>query len=291
MFSSVASVLGNPGQANYAAANAFLDALAHHRRRLGLPGLAINWGPWAAVGMAAEGDGQRTRQLGERGFRPIDPDVGVRAFADLLGATTPQVTMALVDWPTFLRHTSAGVRFFEQVATPVAAAPVREPDVRQRLAQAADPRAVLFEYVRASVGRVLGMIDATDIAPRARLFDLGLESLMAVELRARFEESLGCPLRPTLVFDYPTVESLVEHLAGKLGLDEPSAPIPPGPTPVPGVNAPMPGLKTRSPGSDLRPDVHLGGLSLEEDLTGLDDDELAERLARELAGAAEAHES
>lgn len=282
MFSSVASVLGNPGQANYAAANAFLDALAHHRRGLGLPGLAINWGPWEAVGMAAEGGGQRSRQLGERGFRPIDPDVGVRAFVNLLNASTPQATMALVDWPAFLRHSAAGVQFFELVAAPVAPDPVREPDVRQRLAQADDPRAVLFEYVRASVGRVLGVTDAADIAPRARLFDLGLESLMAVELRARFEESLGCPLRPTLVFDYPTVESLVTHLAGKMGIDE---------TPMPGANAHMPGLKTRPP--TTRPPMPAGGsagIPVEDDLTGLDDDELAERLARELSGATEASE-
>jgi acyl transferase domain-containing protein/NADPH:quinone reductase-like Zn-dependent oxidoreductase/NAD(P)-dependent dehydrogenase (short-subunit alcohol dehydrogenase family)/acyl carrier protein len=255
-FSSVASLVGNAGQGNYAAANAFMDALAHHRRGRGLPALSINWGPWGDVGMAAEGSGHRQRRLADQGFRPIAPDEGVQLFSQLLGATRAQVGVLPITWSEFLRINAAGGAFFDRVATRTTRAPKEEPDIRRQLAAAPDPRGLLAHHVRSVVGKVLGMREPGAIDARARLFDLGLESLMAVELRGRFEDSLGCPLRPTLLFDYPTIEALVEHLAGKL--------------------------------SEHRDDkVSAHGVPdtatvLADELESLDEDEIARRLAQEL---------
>jgi myxalamid-type polyketide synthase MxaB len=226
-FSSVASLVGNAGQGNYAAANAFMDALAHRRRACGLPALSINWGPWADVGMAAERGGQRQRRLAGQGFRPIPPEQGVQVFSDLLRADVAQVGVLPISWSEFLQSNAVGPRFFEKVAARSARASRQEADIRTQLAAAANPRTLLAQHVRTVVGKVLGMRDSDGIDPRARLFDLGLESLMAVEMRGRFEESLGCSLRPTLLFDYPTIEALVDHLAGKVSeqrTEKPPAP-------------------------------------------------------------------
>jgi acyl transferase domain-containing protein/acyl carrier protein len=265
-FSSVASLVGNAGQGNYAAANAFMEALAHYRRARGLPGLSINWGPWADAGMAADGGGQRQRRLSDQGFRSIAADQGVAVFSELLRTHVAQVGVLPINWPQFLQVNPAGRRFFERVAKAPVKAAEKAPDIRRELATAADPRAVLTRHVRSVVAKVLGVRDSEGIDPRARLFDLGLESLMAVEMRGRFEESLGCSLRPTLLFDYPTIEALADHLAGKL--PEPRAT---KPAPV-GISEP----------EVLAP--------LDDELQDLNEDEIADRLAQELMATTKVQE-
>jgi myxalamid-type polyketide synthase MxaB len=258
-FSSIASLVGNPGQSNYAAANAFMDALAHQRRAHGLVALSINWGPWDDIGMAAAPAGPRQRRLADQGFRPIPPKAGVETFSQLLRAGRPQVGVMPIDWPDYLRRGAPGAAFFARVATPEAQAPASTTDFRKQLEAASDPRPLLAAHVRTVVGTVLGRQDMAQMDERARLFDLGLESLMAVELRGRFEQSVGCPLRPTLLFDYPTIEALVQHLASKLADRTPPAPAPPtAPAPAPATVAAVSAV------------------------AGLDEDEIAERLAQEL---------
>jgi myxalamid-type polyketide synthase MxaB len=270
-FSSIASLLGSAGQGNYAAGNAFMDALAHDRRAQGLPALSINWGPWGEVGMAAEGSAYRQRRFAEQGFRLIAPEHGVRVFGDLLTSTATQIGVVTVNWSEILRVNPSGRPFLDTVATQadvgrrdlVSSGTSRE-DIRQQLASAADPRVVLARHVRSAVGKVLGIRNPEEIDARARLFDLGLESLMAVELRARFEESLGCPLRPTLVFDYPTIESLTDHLAGKIA---------PSPEPAARVET----------STFAKPTVDKPASAEAIDLETLTEDELADRLAEELS--------
>ena len=113
LFSSAAALLGSRGQANYAAANAFLDALAHHRHAQGLPGLSIDWGAWAEVGMAAQLVRTQRTQLAAQGMRAIAPAQGVAALAHLLGQPTPQVGVIPVNWATVMDNGAFSNPFFD----------------------------------------------------------------------------------------------------------------------------------------------------------------------------------
>jgi acyl carrier protein/short-subunit dehydrogenase len=208
-FSSLASLLGSPGQGNYAAANAFLDALAHHRRARGLAGLSINWGPWAGAGMAA---GLHSR-LQAHGEGLIDPEVGARLFSRALARGGAQIGVMRVDWARYAAAYPAP-EFLEAL---VGSAPGSA--FLQHLQEApADRRAELLEeFVRSEAARVLG--HAPETFPRGQGFAaLGMDSLGSIELRTQLERALGCRLPATLAFDYPTVEALAGHLLDRLPL-------------------------------------------------------------------------
>ncbi len=211
-FSSLAALLGNPGQGNYAAANAFLDGLAHYRRQQGLPALSINWGAWTGpkglLGMAA-----RTSQVKLASDQRITAETGMAALAQLLcqGVGGPaQLGVAPIDWRQFagLDHPAPFLRHFVTAAEPSVAPPSL---VAMLTALPTNRR---LEHVRAYlqqwVGRVLGMADLPD--PTAGFADLGMDSLMALELRRRLEQELQQALPTTLAFEYPTVDTLAMHL-------------------------------------------------------------------------------
>ncbi len=238
MFSSTASVLGSAGQANYAAANAFLDALALYRRALGLPALSINWGPWSEIGVAAG------RNLGDRlmtdGIGSIPADIGIQALEYLLGEGNAQVVVAPLDFSRLFERSgahAAGSRFFCEVARhdpvgpAVRAAAASAPELPRRLeeAQPSDRKKLLHEHVHEQVIRVLGFADSFRLDPRRGLSDLGVDSLMSIELRNRLQTSTGEPLPSTLVYDFPTIATLVEFLASDvLRLDLADSAIPSG---------------------------------------------------------------
>jgi NADPH:quinone reductase-like Zn-dependent oxidoreductase/NADP-dependent 3-hydroxy acid dehydrogenase YdfG/acyl carrier protein len=226
LFSSVSALVGLPGQGNYAAGNAFLDALAHARRARGLPGSSINWGPWSGIGLAAaqENRGDRLALGGLRGLSPAD---GIDAFALLLANAPRQVAVMPLDWASYARSYPASARSLLMSAlaaravegaaiAPAAAAG----DVRETLL-AADPgtrrRAALETYVREQVAQVLRQAPAR-IDVNKPLKALGLDSLMGLELRNRLEASLGLTLPATLVWNYPTVALLGPQLAERLGV-------------------------------------------------------------------------
>jgi acyl transferase domain-containing protein/acyl carrier protein len=216
-FSSVASLLGAAGQANYAAANAFLDALAHHRRALRLPGLSINWGPWSDAGMAS----RLHARLQMHGEGLIDPDRGVRLFADVLGQDSAQLGAFRVDWPRFAVRYPAP-EFLEHLLdrpTTARLPDTFDPGFLPRLRTAPGDRRgdMLADFVRAQVASVLGQ--AAGSIPRTRGFaHLGMDSLGAIELRTRLEQALDCRLPTTLAFDYPDVEALTTYLLDAVGL-------------------------------------------------------------------------
>jgi myxalamid-type polyketide synthase MxaB len=216
-FSSMASLLGSVGQSNYAPANAFLDALAHHRRALGLPGLSINWGPWAEVGMAA---GLRSRLQGQ-GEGMIDPAIGVRIFTHALTRGMTQVGVLRVTWSRYkAKYPRADVATLlsalGQTRGPSApaiesAAPASTMIQRLRSAPVEQRRDLLEEFVRSQVALVLG--HRPDAVLRTKGFaTLGMDSLAAIELRTRLQQELDCRLPSTLTFDHPTVETLVTYL-------------------------------------------------------------------------------
>ncbi|MDX2205389.1 MAG: SDR family NAD(P)-dependent oxidoreductase [Hyphomicrobiaceae bacterium] len=245
-FASIAGVLGSAGQVNHAAANAFLDLDAHRRRRLGLPALSIDWGAWGETGAAA-GD-QAAARLQAQGIGRFSTRQGLAILARLLEAGPAQAVALAIDWPRYVQsvrqgrapaylaalcHGGPGAAGAQATAEP--AAPAQDIVATLMAAPAARRRTLLAGLVGQSVARTLGL-DAERIDPAAPLGDLGLDSLLAVQLRNTLSRALGTPLPATLLFDYPTVEALTGHLADdvlKLGPGEEASP--PAPTPAPSL--------------------------------------------------------
>ena len=230
-FSSVASLIGSSGQSNYAAANAFMDALAHHRRRLGLPALSINWGAWAEGGMAADLSDRDAKRLAERGLNLIPKAVGLQAMGALMGAgpESPQVAVLPINWSLWLQQFQEVpplLEAYKPLVGELRGKAKRCPDAkraegsltfRQQLAEApANKRFSLLEaHVRSVVGQVLGS-PQTALTLAQGFFEIGMDSLTSIELRNLLQSSLECTLSPTLAFNYPTLESLLAYLAEKV---------------------------------------------------------------------------
>ncbi|NER22532.1 MAG: SDR family NAD(P)-dependent oxidoreductase [Symploca sp. SIO1B1] len=215
-FSSIASLLGSPGQGNYAAANGFMDAVAHYRRGMGLPGLSINWGAWSSVGMAARLDSQHQQRMKETGVSAIEPKQGMQALELLLLQPHGQVGVFPVNWSKFLRQFPGGSKmpFLSNLISTDEPSLTQKLAFREQLEAAAvtERQELLTNHIRSAIAKTLGLQDIQKIEMRQPLFDLGLDSLMAVELKNSLESSLGTSLRSTLLFDYPTLEALVEYL-------------------------------------------------------------------------------
>jgi acyl transferase domain-containing protein/NAD(P)-dependent dehydrogenase (short-subunit alcohol dehydrogenase family)/acyl carrier protein len=193
LFSSTGSVVASAGQANYASGNAFMDALAHYRRKQGLAGLAINWGPWA-VGMV--------RDLGliehytRMGLEPIGPQAGMQVFEKLLGQKVPQVVVLSADWPTVLGTRQRIPRMFDDLAqeqndalAETASSNDQNAAEQIMLADSADRRQMLEEHLREIAARVL-RTDSSSLDLAQPLNALGLDSMMAMELKTRIDLSL-----------------------------------------------------------------------------------------------------
>ena len=218
MYSAAAGILGSPGQSNYAAANCFLDALAHHRVAQGRPALSIDWGAFAEVGLAAAQD-NRAARLASRGMRSLTPREGIEALDRLLAYGSPQVGVVPLDvrqWIEFYPAAASSSMLARLLSdgSRGAARSAGDREVLARLA-AAEPGArgsIIEEVLRAQASQVLripeGQLDVS-----APLTSLGLDSLMGLELRNRIEAALGITVPATLLWTYPTVSALAVHLA------------------------------------------------------------------------------
>lgn len=230
-FSSVASLLGSAGQANYAAANAVLDSLMHHRRRLGLPGLSVNWGAWA-VGMSTQLMERERQRLKSQGMTLITPEQGLPLLSELLRQNQVQAGVLPIDWAAF-RAAQPGRAlppFFERVlpAEEPAAAPAA-PALLQSLQQGGDSQSDLYgnrlerlqQFIREQLAKVLGFSTPELIDIHDDFSDLGMDSLMAVEFTNRLQVGLGYSISQSLLFDYSSIAALAEHLATRLFQDHP----------------------------------------------------------------------
>ncbi|KFE58865.1 type I polyketide synthase [Hyalangium minutum] len=226
LYSSVASLVGSPGQANYAAANAFLDALAEYRRAHGLPALSLGWGPFSEAGLAAA-QANRGSRVQERGMASLTPAEGETLLATLLGRDEAHVGVVQLDvrqWLDFY-PTLASSTLFSQLARGSEGATRQDAAPRQAiLAAAPERRRMLMErFVRDQLARVL-RADPTHIPATAPLKTLGLDSLTGLELRNRLESGTALKLSSTLIWTYSSVSALAEHLLGLIAPVEPQPP-------------------------------------------------------------------
>ncbi|AOY84552.2 non-ribosomal peptide synthetase [Moorena producens JHB] len=228
-FSSIASLLGSHGLGSYGAANAFLDSIAAHRQALGLPALTVNWGPWGELGMGAKLSTDHQGRIAAWGLANVAPKQGLFALEQLLQQDLAQVGVMSVDWQKWLRQFHSLPPFYEDVAPNTTVnTTVRETNLDFKTELEAVPanqrRDLLVERVRTQIAKTLGLSSPDQIELGQRLIDLGLDSLMAVELRNHLQSSVGCSLRSTLVFDYPTIEAMVDYLSQEVfaDLDSPS---------------------------------------------------------------------
>ncbi len=217
LFSSVTSVLGSPGQANYAAANAGLDSLASYRRAAGLPAVSVQWGPWNEVGMAQRSV-LRGERLAQNGLAGMDPADALDALERVLDGDAERIMAAHFDASAWLRaHPSAAGPFLRSMAngTDVSAVEAAGPVERLRDAAPEERPAILLDHLRSRVVEVLRLGDLS-VDASTPLRALGLDSLMGVELRNRLEADLQVRLSAGLVWNYPTLELMVPHLLSRL---------------------------------------------------------------------------
>jgi acyl carrier protein len=224
LFSSSASLLGSAAQANHAAANAALDALAERRRSAGLPAISIAWGAWADIGAAA----RASATVARRGLLPMPPDDALAAMAQALGSDSATVGVLDIDWPRFLERFPPGLLppRFAAFASPAAyvrtISQVAEArSLREELAALpqAERASCLLAHVGRTVAKILGLPPDEPPPTATPLRELGLDSLMTIELRNALATDCATRLPATLVFQHPTISALAEHLGGTVFAD------------------------------------------------------------------------
>jgi acyl transferase domain-containing protein/acyl carrier protein len=275
LFSAAAGLLGIPGQGTYAAANVFLDSLAVFRRRMGLPATSIDWGAWDQRGMAQSLDA--VRSLAARGLRFMSVTRGIEALWQAIADDAAQRIVLPIDWQRFRERAGDAPmpllsECFAEEGRRAASAPAapktttsRQPqpsaDLATRLAQAPAPARyrMLADLVLAQVRSTIGLAPDQAVDERQPLQELGLDSLMAVELRNALAAMTARTLPATLAFDYPTTEAISRHLLSVL-MPEHSTPAAPA----------------------VRKHVQSVGRVTDADVAALSDDEAAELLLQEL---------
>ncbi|MEV8061063.1 SDR family NAD(P)-dependent oxidoreductase [Streptomyces antimycoticus] len=232
MFSSAAGVLGAPGQGNYAAANAFLDGLAQHRRAAGLPAVSLAWGLWQqSSGLTASVTGTDVRRMGRIGLGQLPTRLGLDLFDAATGGDGDAVLLPArldvrvlrsradaPDLPTLL-HRLAG--------RTASARAQQDTALRDELAalSPADRETRLLALVRQKAAEVLGHSSASAVQADQAFTDLGFDSLTAVELRSRLTAATGLTLPAGVVFDFPSPTGLAQHLAGRLAPERAVSPV------------------------------------------------------------------
>ena len=250
LFSSIASVWGSKGQAHYAAANQFLDALAHHRRRCGLPGLAVNWGPWAEGGMVTA---EAESMLARIGVSALSPPHALAALELLIANEQSQVMVADVDWPLFKSIYEAGMQrtLLELMADQAATGdreshemPLAEGEAsffRQLQESAPEDRPLILEsYLQNGVARSLGF-ERTQLDPHQPLNMLGVDSLMAVELRNRLKSELQVEIPIVTLIEGINIAELAQQVALAFSQQLNGHPVEPELTPAPALAQMIPG--------------------------------------------------
>ncbi len=225
LFSSVASVLGSAGLANYAAANAFLDALAHYRRSLSLPGLSLNWGPWSMVGMARAVGSRGEVQWATKGIKPIEPQQALSILENLFSQDVPQLGVMQLNWSKFLQQfsRSSALGFFSEIAQQVQElASTLQPKVNLpklldqiKASSLEESQSLLMTYIQKQIAKVLA-ITTSELNIDQPLNKMGLDSLMVVELRNRLKAELEINIPITKFLDGVSIVGLTNFIGEQL---------------------------------------------------------------------------
>jgi len=224
MFSSAVSVLGSAGQANHTVACAFEDALSVYRQSLGLPGVSINWGPWSEIGAAA-GHEIRSRWQSQ-GIFSIPPSAGLRALEAILQHPSPQIAVLKAAWSEFVRKQPGDLTF------PLLSEIILEPKTLERQTPVETPShdlslslqgvpdqergKVVRQFVETVIRSVLELEASYELNSRQGLSELGMDSLLSIELKNHLQRGTGISFSATLAFDYPTIDALVKVILLKL---------------------------------------------------------------------------
>src|SRR6478609_1093431 len=235
LFSSAAGSLPTPGQGSYAAANAYLDALARRRRAEGLPAVSIAWGMWERESaMTAQMGAADLARLRRAGVIALTDERGLALFDQALDSSEASALALSFDHSVLRAQAEAGVlppAFSGMVRAPRRRAADSGPSLASRLASVAEAEreTLVLDLVRGEIAVVLGHRTAAEVEPGKAFKDMGFDSLAAVELRNRLSSGTGLRLAPTMVFDFPTPASLAEYLlaearggaaGGDLGIEQ-----------------------------------------------------------------------
>ncbi|MGW8673280.1 SDR family NAD(P)-dependent oxidoreductase [Streptomyces niveus] len=259
LYSSVAGTFGTAGQANYAAANAYLDALAAQRQAAGLPAVSIAWGLWeAGDGLATDLDRADLSRLSRLGIAPLGTAEALAAHDDAIATGGPALVAARLDLAALRAQESPVPPLLRGLVRPVARRTEHGGLAATLAALPADRRTGhVLTVVRAEVATVLGHQDPAEVATGEEFQQLGFDSLTAVELGNRLSTATGLRLPATLIFDHPTPVVLAAHLADRLAGPVPVQPAAPN-APTSGATADEPiaivGMACRFPGGVASPE-------------------------------------
>ena len=223
LYSSISSVLGSAQLAHYSAANSFLDGLATHRRTLNLPAISINWGPWESGGLVQSTAG--SDKVLNSGFLTLAPSEALQHLEQALLLNHSQITIVKANWPqlknTYSAHHKQPV-FDLLVADTAPTESAEGPLLLNQLHEmpAWNRADALSEYISQQVCALLEISDHSSLDMNRGFFDFGMDSLMAVSLRTRLEQQLGCKLVASTIFDFPSVERLTKYLLSLLFSEE-----------------------------------------------------------------------
>lgn len=222
MCSSASSVFGSVGQGNYAAANAFLDAMAQYRRHVGLPALSINWGPWSEVGMAAGLSEKERLRWEQYGIKPIKPEAGLLALETAMAQGEAQLAVLNIDWHRNLSQIpNRDVPAFFSALVLDSKTMGGKSSLAEKKAELRDlirnvhrkERWFLIQtYLKEQLRIILGLKEITDIDEEQNFIEMGMDSIMSVELSSRLSHSCGCSIITTIAFDYNTLNALTDYL-------------------------------------------------------------------------------
>jgi len=217
-FSSMASMLGNSGQGNYAAANAFMDAIAHYRRGQGLPGLSINWGAWATAGMAARLAREHQNRIQSSGLVAIEPELGMQALGSLLSGSQSQVGVFPVNWSEFFRQIPglAKLPLLEAFTTKSVEQSQNYRILEQlNIASDREQEKLLTSYLQSTIAHIMGMT-LSQVGLEKSLTVMGLDSLMSVELRNQVQTDLAVDIPATRFMEGITIIALATEIKQKI---------------------------------------------------------------------------